>query len=285
MRAHEIIFEATQQAMQLKSREASWQDLAKALPQIQIAIQQASNGNRIYRGLSHNDDPVLFKPQMPKGTRSSANTNNTYTLFIDNNARWKDYPPRSASIIATTHDDIAQGYGTTYLVLPEGNPKIGIALANDFWRSFPRLSQVPNLYELPDVNSAISNVITQLSHTSYYRPSSWPQLQKDLHMIDQVNYLSFPNLPKNSKLDLNFAQGLLSFYPGSTMEQKLDYLLDPQANGFELTNLSSFTSGENEHEIWFSAPCWFINIDELPDNWRTGGFDLASHIQQKAAEE
>lgn len=289
MRAHEIIFEATQQSLQFRSTGTTWKDLAQVLPRIQLAIQQANHGNRIYRGLGHNDEPVLFKPQMPLGTRISASTENTYTLFIDNNQKWSNYPPRSASIIATTSMRIAQQYGTAYLVLPEGNPTIGIAQREDFWISFPRLQELDaeGHWELPNLNWAISNTIRQWFHRSYYRPRSWPELKKDLASIDKINHFSFPNLPEKPAEDIwSSTKKLLSFDPGSTMEQKLEYLLDPQANGFELTNLSEFTSDDyEEKEVWLSAPCWFIRLSELPDNWKKSGFDLASYIQQKAAEE
>ena len=286
MRAHEIIFEATQQAAQLRSRATSWEDLAQALPRIQLAIQQANQGNRIYRGLAHIDDPVLFKPQMPPGTRASANTGNIYTLFIDNNQKWSNYPPRSASIIASNNPDVAEGFGNTYLVLPEGNPAIGIALREDFWMSFPRLQEL-GYWDLPELNGIISNVISQWFHRSNYSPSSWPELKKDLASIDKINHFSFPNLPEKPAEDVwPTTKKLLSFYPGSTMEQKLEYLLDPQANGFELTRLSEFTSDDHqEKEIWLSAPCWFIRLSEFPYNWKKSGYDLAYHILEKAAEE
>jgi hypothetical protein len=285
MRAHEIIVEATQQSLQLRSRAMTWKDLAQALPRIQLAIQQANKGNRIYRGLGHNDEPVLFKPQMPPGTRASAHTDNTYTLFIDNNQKWSNYPPRSASIIASNDLSVAEGFGNTYLVLPEGNPAIGVASRADFWISFPRLRELDagDYWKLPDLNGAISYTIRKWFHRSLWRPRSWPELKKDLASIDKINHFSFP-IPVQKPLDLVWAKKLLSFHPGTTMEQKLEYLLDPQANGFELTSLSEFTSDDQEKEIWLSAPCWFINTAELPDNWLTGGLDLKSWIQQKAAE-
>lgn len=120
MRAHEIIFEASQQALSLRSRDTTWKDLAQALPKLQTAVNQFNQGHRIYRGLANSHHAVLFKPQMPKGTRESANNHNYYTLFMDNTPQWANYPPRSASVIATTDGSTAEGYGTSYIVLPEG---------------------------------------------------------------------------------------------------------------------------------------------------------------------
>jgi len=64
------------------------------------------------------------------------------------------------------------------------------------------------------------------------------------------------------------------------MKQKLEYLLDPLANGFTLTRLSDYTSSHHKNkEIWVSAPCWFINGTTLPISWNLPGFNLTKFIQ------
>ena len=284
MRAHELMFETPQPRDVFRSQIKTWQDLEQALPRIQTAIERFQKGFLIYRGLKYTADSVLFKPEMPKGTRSSANTSNYYTLFTDNNVRWKDYPPRSASVIGSNNYSIAENYGHPYVLLPEGDPIIGIASENDFWFSFPRLYDI-GLDSLDELNYEISNIMKYWLDKPKYRPTSWQEFKKDLQQIDQINYLSFPNLPKKESELYITRNHLLKFQPGTTMEEKLDYLLDPQANGIELTRLSSFKyEKRSSHEVWFNSPCWLIQYDLMQDNL-SNSFNLVSWIKQKAAQE
>jgi len=129
--------------------------LKHMLPQLQTAIQAFDRGARIYRGLAYSDAPYLHKPQMQFGQRTSANTENYYTLVVDHDPAWSDYPPRSSSIIASTRLHVARGYGTPYVVLPEHDPQIGICSRSDYWVSFPRVTTLTGHTDLSDLNTII----------------------------------------------------------------------------------------------------------------------------------
>ena len=277
MKAHEILYDAVSYAKspakQYKSQKTSWQQLAEALPRLATAISQFNKGARIYRGLNRLE-PILFKPEMPRGTRSSANTQNYYTLFVDNSAAWAQFPPRSSGVICSTVYSKADLYGRVYVVLPEGNPVIGIAPQDDFWASFEkRLNHIGNL---KDLNDGIKEIAKEWLQIKNFQPTSWPELQQVLQAIDDKNYFSFPNLPK-IPLKNDWAEPLLQQRPGTTMEQKLSWWLDPKANGFKTVPLSNFKV-KGDHEIWFSAPCWFIDVDILSKHKKTPLADLIIQI-------
>lgn len=280
MRADEIIFEATTNKTRkgYMSRKSNWQKLEKALPRLEPAINKFNQGIKIFRGL-RNPYQILFKPQMPWGIRPSRNTLNYYTLFVDNSPMWAKFPPRSSSVICTTNYDTAYAYGRPYVILPEGDPAIGVAPTQDFWFSFGQ--RLLDHKSLDSLNWTIKYIVRDWLKISDFQPKSWEEFEQVLEQIDKINFYSFPNLPPIPTTlkgyDAKLAISLLSLNPGTTMEQKLSWLLDPTANNFQLTNLSTFNV-TGKHEIWLTAPCWFIDYDSIKQS-----DDLAKLIQEMSA--
>jgi hypothetical protein len=69
-----------------------------------------------------------------KSERKSQNTSNWYTLIIDNNPEYKNYPKRSQSLICTNKIGTARRYGPPMAVIPFNDAKIGIVNDPDIWR-------------------------------------------------------------------------------------------------------------------------------------------------------
>lgn len=267
---------------------ANWADLKSHMSKISTAITSFNQGRRLFRGLSYASEPVLHKPMMSPGDRVSSNTENYYTLFVDNHPSWAAYPPRSASMICSTSVSTASGYGTLYIVLVEGDPLIGVCEQPDFWMSFHRLHHLGKFMDLSDLNRALKMIMEKLVGIHDWAPQNYSQLQEGLHMIDEKNSLSFPNLPpmgpvfgdeKRLKHAAEASVNLLKFQPGTTMMEKLSYILDPQANGFSLHKLSSMPAHMSDREAWVQAPAWLINTALLPKGSRDDAtFDLGKWI-------
>lgn len=278
MKAREIIFEAQSS---MPSQAVTIHQLKTALPQIKIACEAVARGARLLRGLRHTDRaPFLHKPQMPLGGRVSANTENYYTLFVDNDASWSAYPARSASMICTTHMSTASGYssgyGSPYLVLPELDPRVAVCPASDFWISFDRLRKLGSYLDLADLNRMIRVIMQRWFGEDRWQPNDFSELAAGFSKIDQHNYLSFPELPDMPETT---CEKLLSFMPGTTIMEKFRYLLDPTANDFEVYELSHMPKNLGDREVWCSAPAWFINTGVLPEDWQSdANFDLAEWI-------
>jgi hypothetical protein len=71
--------------------------------------------------------------------RVSRNTDNYYTLLMDNLPSWKSFPKRSKSIVFSNDVEMGSSYGNTYILFPKNGAKIGRAPEQDIWYSFKTL--------------------------------------------------------------------------------------------------------------------------------------------------
>jgi len=258
--------------------------LKKALPHMQTALTAFNKGVRIYRGLSHTESKYRHKAQMSFGSRVSRNTENYYTLIVDHDEAWSDYPPRSASIICTNKTNVASGYGTTYVVLPEGDPLIGICSSLDYWDSFPRVKDLGGDHTgLSDLNLIIRRMAKEYAHLPNFSPTDYNHLTQVLEIIDEeiaardVNWADHLN-SQDWKMHEQ-AQLMLRTPTGSLLE-RLQWLLKPEPNGFHRVHLSEMAKLPGTHELWMHAGIYMINTHLLPEGWDSDStFDLQAWIQ------
>ncbi len=110
----------------------------------------------IYRGLRGSSTETMeIDPK--RGRRRSRNTLNYYTLFMDNEGTFKDYPKRSKSVVCSTDLSKAMRYGRSYVLLPENGAKIGIVKHGDIF-DVGALGHGTNLGSL---NASIDELIQQ----------------------------------------------------------------------------------------------------------------------------
>lgn len=121
----------------LKSYPETWQQFLAAESRLSVALDSLDQGVHIFRGVGGTFSSVRFKPQMHAGYRKSANTYNYYTLLIDNDPAWSAYPPRSASVIASTNHDYARNYGSCICCCPKAIPWWEYAVKKTFGKVFP----------------------------------------------------------------------------------------------------------------------------------------------------
>jgi hypothetical protein len=110
------------------------QELADwALANCRGYLQNAKH-SAIFRGM---ESDVLFgRKNTNDFTRVSANTENYYTLWMDNSEVWKGYPKRSKSYICSSSPKVAESFGTVHFVLIPDNAKVAICPGDDLWNSF-----------------------------------------------------------------------------------------------------------------------------------------------------
>lgn len=269
----------------MRSQPINLTELKQALPRLQTALQAFSRGARIYRGLSYSESKFLHKPQMQFGQRVSANTENYYTLIVDHDPAWSDYPPRSSSIIASNQSHVASGYGTTYLVLPEGDPQIGICSKADYWISFPRVEALGGHTDLSELNSIIRNIAHKYAATGRLVAPDYRYLTQILEIID--DHLTAENTDWSQFLNsdewrLQEIAKFMTQTPDVPMLDRLQWLLNPDANGFSHAHLSEMKSLPDSHEIWMHAAIYMIRVNQLPESWKHDTeFDLAKWIEQQ----
>jgi hypothetical protein len=173
-----------------------------------IKYYNNSNNNRIYRGSTSGEyayaivDPEQFE-------RRSRNTLNYYTLIIDNSPYWSAYPKRSKSIVCSTNSTRASNYGgTTYVVFPYDNCKIGICPGSDIWDT---KTGIINSWDVDIGFEGINDPLMALGLSD----TSWETLEKELRSIKKGTAILYNILIdsfKRSKLNnfLSFLQSRIS---------------------------------------------------------------------------
>lgn len=259
--------------------------LKKALPKLQTALTAFNKGVRIYRGLTHTDSKFRYKAQMPFGSRVSRNTDNYYTLIVDHDPDWSNYPPRSASVICTTQRGVSMGYGTPYVVLPEGDPLIGICSSSDYWDSYQRVHDMSNGYgSLSDLNFTIRMMAKQLVHIDKFQPTDYNHLVQVLEIIDEeilAHPVKWSDHVDSADWKMREQAKLLTKTPEGSLLDKIQWLLKPEPNGFAHAHLSEMSQLPDSRELWMHASIYMINTYLLPEGWESDTtFDLKAWIEQ-----
>lgn len=97
------------------------------------ASSYLKGSNFLYRGAAHSGPELAIGDSTTSSPRVSANTNNNYTLWMDNHPAFKGWPKRSQSWIATDDVHTASGFGNILIMIVADNAKIGIVGADDLW--------------------------------------------------------------------------------------------------------------------------------------------------------
>lgn len=236
----------------------------------------------IYRYINDFDAPYgIVRPKKAVRKRKSRNTENYYTLILDNSDNWGRYPKRSESVVASVNDNVLK----EYLVIPKIGAEIGIAPARDIWEAFDGIESLDN-----DFNKPLIKLSQFAFGGDYILPENNIQkFKREILRLDEkikkgvgyekiINnlsddvkdelkvrddgqeYLTNKGLKQKSLLDF------LKFYVNSSHSNLFDYisyLLDPENNGFELKKYNKNFHVDGRKEVWTDAPCLLINMDNL----------------------
>lgn len=249
----------------------------------------------IYRGRQSNKEKTkLLYAEPAKEPRRSANTSNYYTVLIDSILpSWKNFPNRSKSFICSTRFNTAHQYGDVYRMYPVGDPIIALCPSEDIWDSFnycENLDEFNNGFEYiqdllgciaSDSENDILETIDKLDKLWKYGKSaknykndeideSFKQLYKKLTNIN--NDITFSDKRfNNATTFISFIINTLmpscnieiSIRSHDTFYKWLDWVMNPEFNGFELIHLSEFTDvySNKSREIWFSEKTYLVLTD------------------------
>jgi len=220
--------------------------------------KQCLKGSPIYRGLEFDENYLYVEPSQYE--RVSANTNNYYTLLMDNLPSWQKYPKRSKSIICTTSPLYAGSFGKLFQVYFEDNAKIGVCSAEDIWGSF-------FLFEnLTDLNATLSRIFNHMAELMFTNPQTFKQLSENLKNIDifkrknkdktEIQIRKFYE-NKWRYLHDNFIQDYVKS-PLSFMDY-LNEKLSPSKNGFKL--LKTGSEIQRKKEVWSDGNAIMIDVN------------------------
>jgi hypothetical protein len=204
-------------------------------------LKSYNNRNFYYRGIKGFKEKFGFvKPSSFE--RESENTDNYYTLLMDNLPSWKNYPKRSKSIVFTNDIDTAVSYGNSYILFPKNGVKIAEASAEDIWYSFPKLKR----FEINILTTFNERLNHQISREKLKKPKTFQELK---------NLLSNINDP-------------LHFNNEESWWDNIIPLFDPKDNGFTLLSPKK-PVGDKIREFWSDSDFYvtlYWKHEEIFDN-------------------
>lgn len=210
------------------------------------------NKVRLYRGISSSFH-FRFGDSLIR-SRKSRNTDNYYTIIMDNDPSWKIFPKRSESFICSTDFNYSKDYGNVYLVFPVNGTKIGQCPGRDMWDT-----SIPKTREMLD---EFNNFIIQLgdiykiklsddNYESFL--SSLKQIQEKYNKEPNYFYEKIDSWVLTPHMQSLFKKNNYNFY-----KMFLDIL---SVENFKLWTTKNFNVFGHK-ECWFSGKCIFVNASE-----------------------
>lgn len=220
---------------------------------IDFAINKyVTTGSAIYKGSARyarygEEGLIIRDPMSFPEARTSKNTMNYYTEWVDHSASWSHFPKRSRSLICSTSKNYAEDYGAVRVVVPVQNTAVGVCPERDWWFSFDRTSRRNG----PDaINTFVHEVLKENGIFLNGRTVKYEEFAPHFNAID-VSKANMPYYYDDLK-DIAVAKGGL----GGLM----DYVFDPVANEFRLITWKDFNITGN-HEVWLNAPCVMVPLN------------------------
>jgi len=216
---------------------------------------------KIIRYIQGAEGSILFGDS-GKHTRISRNTKNYYTVLLDQILPdWRPFPARSKSFICTSVLK-GQSITTDYTVYPVGDPLVGVCPSEDFWTSF-QFIRPENFWRVFELMKNIYSILIDESS------------ERIISVINHIDKIWAVDMQKTgSEFDVSLTGKLIYALKGSlflrsyrvgtdltafdSFSEALAYLFDPRDNGFQLKRLSELTVEDEEREIWFSGPAYFV---------------------------
>lgn len=203
------------------------------------------------------DGKILIGDSNKSGARSSANTYNNYTLWIDNHPSFKKWPKRSLSWIATDDVRVAQddfGYGKVHLLVVKDSAQVAAVGEPDMWHvnlDIPDIDiQTLNEITASLIGKSIDNITDLVNRLKDY---TIDMLKQEIEKPDEDNgeeiksvyqYMDKHNL--NTLYDLWEALVTPKIFPGHTTG-------------------ANASSSESNGEVWIEGQVAFIPSDDLSE--------------------
>jgi len=220
------------------------------------------NGTKIIRAISDFDSEFGFiNPK--EFTKKAANTNNYYTLVIDNSERWKSFSKRSKSVVCWAINDLQelpQPANNLHLVVPKEGANLGVASEKDFWLSFDGFHLVSGF------NTPLNDLVSYALSEDELPDVNFDSFKKKIKEVDGVlknkNGKSYKSLIKPTSKAYSSTKSFVKEYLNSQFDNLLNFIefkLDPKRNDFQLKSYSKNFKVSKRREVWTSSPCLLIH--------------------------
>ena len=220
--------------------------LEKYKDEVNFALDKCIQYNvSIFRGSYTYNQVIQYTDPTSRSTSrvSAMDIGNYYTVWMDNDPKWSQFPKRGKSLICSSYP--TNFYGNSKVVVPLIDTKIGVCPESDIWKSFK------TVFSLGDFSDWLKETLFKnINHDP--QNITYPQLINMLEDID-ISELHLPyvflNVFKKEMLDA----------PGTSGVDMMNVVLDPIKNNFILTTWKELNHFNSTHEVWLSAPCLLIN--------------------------
>ena len=217
------------------------------------SIKSFKKGNvKLYRGMKYGSSECYYINPVGDRPRRSANTDNYYTLLMDNSPKWKGYPKRSQSIICTNDPGYAMTYGQVYHVFPYDNTTLGVAPFKDFWGSF--FDSIK--HDLDFFNYELSKRV--FGDDIFISDTNYKGIIKSFKDFDL-----FVNSNKDKLIEVQKYVPWMKDYKGDLLKL-ITSIFDPKKNGFKVQNISK-PIDKASHEIWTDSNSIMIKYSRTND--------------------
>ena len=222
------------------------------------------NNIPIYRGADFKNSNFFVGSSAAGTDRKSANTQNYYTLIVDNDPRWKEYPKRGKSFICSTASYIADAYGVIGLVIPFDNANVGICPEEDYWLSFKTSFmdlQIADAFEGLDTLNDFANMLLQAHDLSSANVQTISELKA---IFSKITFDSTQKIINNSddkyvkKQAENYSDQIEKLKKFDSLYDMYYEVLSPTKNKFKQSKASSIKNLGNETEIFIEGKCLFL---------------------------
>lgn len=226
--------------------------------------------NPIFRGFNA---PTLGLIDTNEMNRRSANTANYYTVWMDNDKAWSDFPKRSKSLICSTSLEQASGFGYAQMIIPADINKIGVCSNSDLWDSFNYLKMHIGARYL-DMNKFMR--LTSLFLRQVYDSQILVKAQDNYTvLVDCLKSitLEFIRGAGKSCTAVDYTdytdniQHIIDTFESNNYKTLYDLWFDtmqPGENGFRLVDGAKMSSAYNV-EVWVQGECATLNVDYMFD--------------------
>ncbi len=211
----------------------------------------SDSGNSLFRGVGYEEEYIYVNPKSSE--RTSAYTDNYYTLIFDNDHRWNSYPKRSQSMICTTSYQKSRRYGYPYRIFPYDGSRYGVCPKKDIWESFTSFGSVG---DLNFVNVCIRD-LGAVCDINIKDTKTYQDFIKKLEDISNALIVSDKKIQKKNKL---YWSWIKTTNKTITFKDWVISLYDPNKNDFYFTEDISkiFSSGEKSKEVWTDGECIMV---------------------------
>jgi hypothetical protein len=205
--------------------------------------------NFFYRGGSGRGARIMIGNSVSESPRKSANTNNNYTLWMDNFEEFAGWPKRSQSFIAIDNWDIAETFGNPSLLIIADDAKVGLTGEEDIWQI-----RIGKKISIEQWNGSMEAI---LRHFDIGGNTTFAGLKKALQetTLDDVKSMK----PKMFSTEMNILNLFHDTPKATTLYDLWVAYFNPSL--FERTSGAKVSSKYGDHvgEIWIEGQVGFVS--------------------------